>query len=374
MIFANAHIVDENFNVRKCDIQVIEGKIAKIGENLSGDEILNMSGKYILPGFIDTHFHGANGVRVNNKAEDILKITSFEVTQGVTSVAITTSSTEFSELILNMKAIAKATETPIGAKIIGIHAEGPFLNIKKKGAMNPENILVPDKEKLDAMIESSNGLLKLITIAPDVDGAIDFIKYAHESDITVSLGHTDATYDIAEKAFLAGATQTTHTFNAMRAYSHREPGILGAALTNPEIVCEMICDYVHLHPATVKLIYLAKGADNINMISDSEYATGLNIKEFMADGQKVYLKDGVLRLEDGTISGSAMTLLDGVKHLLHDGYPIGDVAKMASLNPAKSMKADDYLGSIKVGKCADFAVLDEEFELYATFIDGKRVF
>ncbi|HBR32957.1 MAG TPA: N-acetylglucosamine-6-phosphate deacetylase, partial [Clostridiales bacterium] len=192
------------------------------------------------------------------------------------------------------------------------HAEGPFLNVKKKGAMIAQNIIPPSIEKINLMLSHSKGYLKLITVAPEIKGQEECIRYCISKGIKISLGHTDATYEEAEKAVLWGATQSTHTFNAMRPYNHREPGVLGCVLTNPKVKCEMICDFVHIHPKTVELIYRLKGSDNINMVSDSGHAAGTNLTEFTVMGEKRFVKDGVVRLEDGTIAGSTKTLLEGV--------------------------------------------------------------
>ena len=375
MILANAKIVDENFAVRKCDLRLEQEKIAEIGVGLTGGEILDCSDKYILPGFIDTHMHGANRARIGEKDWDLSPITRFEATQGVTGIAITTSASEFHSLLMQMECAATAAEKqPQGAKILGIHAEGPFLNKKRKGAMIEENILLPDAEKLDQLIACGRGFLKIITIAPEIPGASELIRYAVDKGLVVSMGHTDATYDQTISGIQAGATQCTHTFNAMRPLNHREPGVLGAVLLRPEVTCEMICDYVHLHPAVVEMIYRMKGADLIRIISDSEQAAGVDVEEFEVNGIKCYIRDGAVRLEDGTISGSAQTLLDGVRNLLRAGISIEDVSKMASYNPAKSLKLEHITGSIAVGKCADLVVLNEQYDVEYTFVNGLCVY
>lgn len=375
MILANAKIIDEHFKLRVCDLRIEQGMITEIGEGLSGGEVLDFSDKYILPGFIDTHIHGANRARIGEGDGDLSPITRFEATQGVTGIAITTSASEFNSILMQMQcAAAAAEEQPEGAKILGIHAEGSFINPKRRGAMIEENILLPDVEKLEQMMAYGKGFLKIITIAPEVPGALELIKYAVDKGLVVSIGHTDATFEETEAGIKAGATQSTHTFNAMRPYNHREPGVLGAVLLSPEVTCEMICDYVHLHPATVEMIYRMKGADHIRIISDSEQAAGANISEFEVSGIKCYIKDGAIRLEDGTISGSAQTLLDGVKNLLRAGISMGDVAKMASYNPAKSLKLEHITGSIAVGKYADLVVLNEQYDVECTFVNGVCVY
>ena len=240
--------------------------------------------------------------------------------------------------------------------------------------MDPNRFLSPTPERLDAMMEAADGYLKLLTVAPENEGAYEFIQYAVSRGLTVSLGHSVATYDEALAGMEAGATQVTHTFNGMPSYHHREPGILGAALLSEKVKCEMICDYVHLHPATVQLIYRLKGVDKVNMISDSVNLAGSDQTELDFDGVKAYIQDGVIRRADGTIAGSAMTLLNGVQNLLRDGYPVGDVAKMAAYNGAKTLGIDQQTGSIAPGKLADLMILDSNFRLLYTFVNGKCVY
>ena len=372
MIFSGAQIVCDDFKLRRLDIEVKDGKIVNIGENLTGDEIMDLSGKFIMPGFIDTHIHGAYGTRISDKEMDLDKFCRFEASRGVTSVAVTTATSELSELVRQVKMIKEGKKTAGGAKIEGIHLEGPFINKKLKGAMTEEFIIAPDKEKLGALIDAGEGLVKLITLAPELEGALDLIKYAKEKGLVVSMGHSDATFDEAMAGIEAGITQSTHTFNAMRPYNHREPGILGAALTSDSIKSEMICDYVHLHPATCKLIFKAKGADKINMVSDSGHAAGLTISQFEADGVIRYVVDGVVRLKDGTIAGSAKTMADCVKNLITSGIDICDVAKMASKNPAETLGIFDKTGSISVGKCADLVILDKDYNVEGSFVCGKE--
>ena len=375
MIFANGLVMDEDFKLKHLDIQIAGRKIIKIAEKIEDvDSVLDMSGKYILPGFVDTHIHGAYGVRISDKNPCLYQVTQFEATQGVTSIAITTAASEFNDILRQIEVAVNASKETKGAKIAGIHAEGPFISKQYKGAMNGDNIINPDKEKLDTMIAHAEGLLKIITVAPEAEGASDFIRYSADCGITVSMGHSNATYDETMAAVRAGASQTTHTFNAMRAFNHREPGIVGAALTCNGIKCELICDYVHLHPVAVELVYRMKGADSINMISDSGHAAGMNVTEFMVDGLMRYVKDGVVRLADGTIAGSAKTMLDGVKNLAASGVPLEDISKMASLNGAKSLKMEHLIGSISVGKSADFAVLDKNYDVNCTFVDGTCVY
>lgn len=374
MILKNARIMNDNFRLVSHDIKIQNGRITEIAKELSGDDVLDLNGKYVLPGFIDTHIHGACGVRISDSDVDLNVMTEYEATQGVTSFAITTASSEFTELLKQLRTAKEISRDSKGAKIVGIHAEGPFICHKYKGAMTEKYILEPNTDKLAEMISEAGDFIKILTIAPETQGSEELIRYAVSKGIVVSMGHTDATYETAMKAIEAGATRMTHTFNAARPINHREPGVLVAALTDDRVICEMICDYVHLHPATVEMIYRLKGSDMINMISDSGHAAGLNVTEFEVDGVMRYVKDGVVRLANGTIAGSAMSLHDGVKNLIDSGISINDVSKMASLSPAKALGIEKETGSISVGKLADLVVLDNKYNVEKTFVNGKCAF
>lgn len=374
MILKNALVVDDSFTLRRCDLQIDGGKIVGIAESISGDDAIDLSGCYVLPGFIDSHMHGAMGHKISDADPGLREITEYEATQGVTSIAISTVCSDAAHLLEQISTAAEAAAETHGAKIAAIHAEGPFINTARKGAMDARHIHAPDRDLLDRMIDRSKGLLRLITLAPEADGCMELIPYAVSRGLTVSMGHTDATYDQAQAAIAAGASQSTHTFNAMRSLSHREPGILGAVLTNPAVRCEMICDHTHLHPAILRMIWQMKGANGVNIVSDSEHGAGITASEIVVDGEVRYIRDGVMRLQDGTIAGSASSMLFGIQNLLADGIPLTDVARMASINPAKTLKIDHLTGSIAVGKTADLVVLDQEYNVLYTYVDGVCVY
>lgn len=374
MILKNALVVDDSFTLRRCDLQIDGGKIVGIAESISGDDAIDLSGCYVLPGFIDSHMHGAMGHKISDADPGLREITEYEATQGVTSIAISTVCSNAAHLLEQISTAAEAAAETHGAKIAAIHAEGPFINTARKGAMDARHIHAPDRDLLDRMIDRGKGLLRLITLAPEADGCMELIPYAVSRGLTVSMGHTDATYDQAQAAIAAGASQSTHTFNAMRSLSHREPGILGAVLTNPAVRCEMICDHTHLHPAILRMIWQMKGANGVNIVSDSEHGAGITASEIVVDGEVRYIRDGVMRLQDGTIAGSASSMLFGIQNLLADGIPLTDVARMASINPAKTLKIDHLTGSIAVGKTADLVVLDQEYNVLYTYVDGVCVY
>ena len=376
MILKNGLVMDPSFRLTQTDVEISGELISRIAPGLSGEACMNIRGCYLLPGFIDTHIHGAYGTRISDPEPDLPAMCRFEATQGVTSLAVTTASSPFENLLRQFRLIAAEAADPAhpGAKIAGIHAEGPFISAGKKGAMNAENLLLPDIGRLDALAEAGRGLLKIVTVAPELPGAIDLIRHAAGRGLTVSVGHTTADYAQTIAAFEAGASQLTHTFNAMSALNHRAPGAVGAGLTTPGVCCEMICDFVHLHPAVTRMIWMLKGAEQVNIISDSGHGAGLNVSEFTVDGVTRYVRDGVARLADGTIAGSIRTVLDGVRDLLSIGIPLSDVSRMASLNPARSLKLENEIGSIAVGKKADLVVLDADYNVLHTFIDGECVY
>ena len=375
MILKNACVVDDRFTLRVCDLEIKNGVITQIADHIEGEDALDLRGCFILPGFIDSHMHGAMGCKLSdtNPLPDLHKITQYEATQGVTSIALGSTCSDFDHLLRQFDMAVKAAKEPHGAKIAALHAEGPFINPVKKGAMDEKFILAPARDALDQLIDRGQGLLRLITLAPEMEGAQDLISYAVSRGLTVSMGHTNATYDEARAAIAAGATLSTHTFNAMRGLNHREPGILGAVLTDPAVTCEVICDHTHLHPAIIQLIYKVKGADRINIISDSEYGAGMTTSQIVVDGEVRYIRNGVMVLEDGTIAGSASSMLFGIQNLLRDGVPL-DVSKMASFNPARTLKIDHITGSIAVGKSADLVVLNADYDVLRTYVNGACVY
>lgn len=375
MVLANTYYVDGAFTLKKGDIRIENGVITEIGKNLVSDEVMDCTGKYILPGFIDTHFHGAGGVKVSDENPDFDKMTTYLATQGVTSIALSTAVGTYSSLLKQVENVARYKGNDRGAKMLAINLEGPYISVHYKGAMNASHMIPPSVSQFEELCEKSNYMIKMITIAPELEGALTLIEYAVSKNIRVFLGHTGATYEQAIRAIEAGATGMTHTFNASVGLHHRNPGVLGAVLTDDRVSCEAICDYVHLHPAIIKLIYKAKGRDKINMVSDSVFVAGTDFDAFIeTDGVTRYIKDKKITLANGTIAGSAMTLLDGVQNLLRAGYPVQDVAKMASYNPAKTLGVEAKVGSIEVGKCADIIVLDGTFALERTYINGKCVY
>ena len=377
MLLKNIHAVRSD-RIMPCDMRIEHGKIAAFGKDLApyeNEEVIDGGGAYAFAGLIDTHTHGAMGSVYYNLNSDIDTILAFEAQEGVTTVAATLESAPIDKEIELTRHLFPFFEKKSGrAKLGGIHFEGPFLNPAKKGAMNPDGMVMPNVPDFDRLYEAAEGHMKLITVAPDMPGALDVISRAVSRGVKVSAGHTMASAEQMKAAVDAGLTRMTHTFNACRSFDHREPGILGTALTDDRVTCEVICDFAHLHPLTVELIYRAKGAARFTAISDSEFAAGLAEGKLISeDGRERIIDGGVARLADGTICGSASSLARGFRDLCSLDIPLWEVSRMCSENPAKALGVFDQTGSLDVGKCADFFLADKDFSVKTVFVDGEKI-
>lgn len=338
------------------------------------EEKIDAEGRYISPGFIDIHIHGGDGKDVCDGSKDgVLHIANYVASTGVTSFLPTTMTLEMNQLrtILDTVRDAKAEQTT-GAEILGVHLEGPFINKALKGAQDGTYIVPPSEE----LVMDYKDIISLITLAPEVEGAYDFIaKMAKETDIVLSMGHTNATYDEAMKGIEKGITHSTHTFNAMSKLHHREPGVVGAALTT-DVCCELIADKIHVHPAIFKLLLRAKGTDKIILVTDCVRAGGLAEGEYTLGGQKIIVKDGISKLESGTIAGSILRLNQAVKNFddAIDEVTLSDVIGFVTENPAKSLGIYDRKGSIEVGKDADLVIFDDDLEVKMTLGKGTMLY
>jgi N-acetylglucosamine-6-phosphate deacetylase len=357
----------------KTDITVENEIIKSFGENTSDGEIFDAEGLYVISGFIDTHIHGCVGVEFASPDEDFSKASEWLASEGVTSYAATVRAMTPDRVVSAIKNIVRESKREVtGASVRGINLEGPFVSKTKSGVMNPPDVeCTPDTVALFS--RESEGMLKIMTLAPERENACLAASEAVRNGINVSVGHTDATFAETKALIEAGATRATHIFNAMRPLSHRETGVLGAVLTDDRINCEMICDFVHLDAAAMEIVYRLKGYKNITLVSDTGFMSGLGDGEYVVDGRKRIVKDGICRNPEGRIAGSCVSMLVGAKNLLSMGVPLEEISVMASLNPAKALGIDNDTGSIELNKKADLIVCDKELNVKAVFVNGRRV-
>ena len=370
MILKNATILNKSFEFEKTDLVIEKGKFAAIGK--TDAEGIDLEGKYIVPGLIEIHTHGAVGYGFPSTAPEATeKVAEFMLKNGVTAYAPGICSAEFDIMLESCKHVKTYADSGEKyAKIAGVQLEGPYLSPNNHGGMRPEDLRRPDVDEFNMMNELTGGRIKLIALAPEIDGAFEFIEEMHDK-VKISIAHTKASYETAKKAIELGVCHMTHTFNAMPSYMHRDPGVLGAAFES-DIMCECISDGIHLHPITVNILYKIVGEDRLVLISDSMNATGLpEGVHRVSGGREVTVKDGKVTLPDGTIAGGTATLLHCVRQAIRFGIPAEKAFKCATLNPAKVMGIDDVVGSITEGKCADFLILNHDLSLCNVYKDGN---
>ncbi len=375
MRFINGTVLNSEFKFVNSDIVIENDRITNIiskDTKLNDSNIFDCKGCYIIPGLVDVHTHGcANCESMNGTEEEIGIISKCMADHGVTSY-LSTFETQSKESILNAcKTIVKYNESPkFSAKIVGIHLEGPYFTYKYRGAQNEKYLRDPDIDEFNEFYKASNGLVKLISIAPECKTSIEFIK-AVRSRCRISLGHTEADYDTAVKAIEAGADHLTHTFNGMASIHHRSPNAVCAAF-DKDAFCEFIGDGVHVNYALIRLMYRLLGDDRMLFISDSIGAAGLPDGEYVSGGDLPFtVKNGKATMEDGTIMGSTAFIINSVQNAVKWGIPAESAVKMASLTPAKSIGMDNEIGSIQIGKKADLLITDKDFNILHIFIDGK---
>lgn len=376
LVFENARVLKDDFSFETGSVAVKNGVIAKMDSLDGAAQRIDAKGMTLIPGLIDTHFHGALGNCFGlTDAAGIREVAAFEASFGVTSIIPAVSATTDENLFAFLHSIREVMASQGGgARVEGVHLEGPFLSMEYRGGQMAKYLQLPSVEKLRAYWEASGGSIRILTLAPECGEGLETIKAAKELGIAVALGHTGADYDTAKAAVDCGASISTHTFNGMVSLHHRSPGVLGVALTDDRVSCEMIADFVHLHPAIVSLICRVKGMDRVNLISDSMYATGLPDGDYVEGGLVRHVKDGWCLLDDGRISGGMYPIFYGMKNLVSLGIPLEQAVMAASRNPAKTAGIFDHTGSITIGKRGDLVLLDSELNVAATFVDGRLVY
>lgn len=373
MLLKNAKIMDENFQLINADIETKGEKITAVAAHLTGNgEEYDLSGYTIVPGFVDIHIHGCAGFDTCDGTREALeKMAAHLVTKGVTSFCPTTMTVSHKEIAHVLSVIKDCMDTPpAGSAIQGVNMEGPYISAHKKGAQKGEFVKDPDWAEFKEYYDRCGGIIKLVDIAPECEHADEFIANASKL-CTVSIAHTQANYEQTQHAFKMGITHATHLYNAMSGFNHREPGVVGAVLDDGRVRAELICDGFHIHPTVLRVSFRALGNDRSIIVSDSMRAAGQPDGVSELGGQTVYVKNGQARLSDGTIAGSTTNILQEVQNLVRFGVPFGQVIQSATLNPAKEIREDDKIGSIKVGKQADLVVLDKDLNIKMVIAKGK---
>lgn len=374
MFYKADYFVLEDAMLEDYYMEVEDGVIVGFSKNEPGD--YEYLGEIVAPGLVDTHIHGYHGKDIMNAEEGALNVISKGLLEcGVTSFLPTTLTDSKEKTDAALKRVGQEYKDVEGAKVRGVFLEGPFFTEKYKGAQNPAYMSDPKIDYLKEWIELSDGLVNKIAIAPEREGAEDFIKKANAMGVRVALGHSDATFDQAVAAVDAGANIFVHTYNGMSGLHHREPGMVGAAMST-DAISELICDGHHVNPNAANILMNAKGRDKVALITDCMSAGGMADGDYMLGDFPVRVEGGTARLKDGgSLAGSILKLKEAVKNVID--WEIADIfeaIQMASLVPAKSVGIDDVCGKLKEGYSADFIVLDYDMNLEKTFLNGKLVY
>ena len=371
-LIKNAKIISVS-GVGSGDILIVNGRVKETARHIyaaRGAEVFNAKGAYVAPGFIDLHIHGYGGLGVEEcSADAVLEMSAGLAKRGVTGFCPTLYAGGKEQMLKNIAALVPAFGKEKGAKILGLHAEGPFLSPQKPGVMPPKDILFPDVKFAQKLLDASEGHLKIMTFAPETPGADELIKWAHKNNILLQAGHTNAAYEEMLSARKKGVTHVTHMFNAMSSFMHRAPGAAGAAMME-DFSVEIIADGFHVHPAVVSFLGRVKAPEKIVLITDSSRPTEQISGGMTANHEPVKLEGGVFRrLSDNVIDGSALTMIHGVKNLVSYGFSLQNAVMAASINPANLIGLKNH--AVKSGAKADLVVFDNKFDIKATFIDGK---
>jgi N-acetylglucosamine-6-phosphate deacetylase len=363
--------------IRPATIRIEDGRILSIREERAAQgEDLGES--LVAPGFVNVHVHGYEGHdATSGEVEPLLSLARTLAHHGVTAFVPTTVTAPHETLLAAAKATAEAMavqgDSPKGARILGLHLEGPYISPERRGAQNHEFIRLPDWEEFRAYWDASRGHIRAVTVAPELPGAVSFIEWAVALGVVVSLGHTNASYEEAKAAIAAGASRATHLYNAMPPWHHRAPGVVAACLESPQVVVELICDLVHVAPPMLRVAWRLAGSLRTALITDAIAAGGLPDGTYTLGGLVVEVKGGVPRLEDGALAGSTLTMDQAVRNAVDIGIPLRAALIMASLAPARAC-GEPTLGLLRPGCPADLVVLSrEDLSVQRVYVGGRRL-
>lgn len=376
--FKNASVYAEGKGIIRTSVY-FDDKIRQIGGYVAGAEEIELpENAVVLPGFIDEHIHGAGGSdAMDGNTKDLAIIAKTVAKEGTTTFLATTMTQSKENILKAMRAVKEYREAAgeQGARIAGVHLEGPFIAAAHKGAQPLEYVAAPDAKTFDEYNAACGNAIKIITLAPETDGALDFIRHIVAQGTVVSIGHTGAKYAEVKAAMEAGATNVTHTYNAQSPLHHREIGVVGSALLLEDLYCELICDTIHVSVPAMQLLVKNKRADKLALITDAMRAKGLADGVSELGGQTVYVKGGEARLADGTLAGSVLRMNRALQNMVEKvGVPFTQAVDYCTINPARTLKMENEAGSIAEGKRADFAVLNDKFDVLYTVRDGKIIY
>lgn len=376
--FKNVSVYAEGKGIIRTSVY-FDDKIRQIGGYVAGAEEIELpENAVVLPGFIDEHIHGAGGSdAMDGNTKDLAIIAETVAKEGTTSFLATTMTQSKENILKAMRAVKEYREAAgeQGARIAGVHLEGPFIAAAHKGAQPLEYVAAPDAKTFDEYNAACGNAIKIITLAPETDGALDFIRHIVAQGTVVSIGHTGAKYAEVKAAMEAGATNVTHTYNAQSPLHHREIGVVGSALLLEDLYCELICDTIHVSVPAMQLLVKNKRADKLALITDAMRAKGLADGVSELGGQTVYVKGGEARLADGTLAGSVLRMNRALQNMVEKvGVPLTQAVDYCTINPARTLKIENEAGSIAEGKRADFAVLNDKFDVLYTVRDGKIIY
>ena len=375
MFYKNARIFGSDYRFHIGAFEVKDGRFGAVLPQCVPEDAVDLEGATVIPGLIDVHNHGNSGADFSDgDYEGLKKMAGYLAKNGVTSFAPASMTLPYDVL---EKAFATAArlreEAPEGhSRLMGIQMEGPYFSEKKKGAQNGEYLKNPDFEGFKKLYDGCGGLIRIVDVAPELPGAAEFVEKASKL-CTVSVAHTDSDYDHAKTAFERGATHLTHLYNAMPGIHHRKPGVIPAAAEDPHVRAELICDGMHVHPASVRLAFRIFGGERMILVSDALRCCGMPDGEYELGGQPVFLSGGVARLADGTLAGSATNLYDCMRNAILFGIPEEDAVRAATANPAAALGVQDQVGSIAAGKLADFIVCRGDYTGRRVFMGGKEI-